>query len=168
MQTVNFFKSICGYETTVLDSFGIYDNPNNDEKAHLVFDDAVEWTMTVLNKTKKPIIFYPIDNCIEIFRENTAKKEKESTCDGMLLYENYLFFIEVSEGYNKSVQDCMNQIKSTILLFEKHHSDFNIDKKYAVVSNSARPNSTISYERCEEFREETGFGLSIKTVLKVK
>jgi hypothetical protein len=166
MQTINFFETICGFETTQLEEFGIYDDPRNDEKSYLVFDVEETWTLSVLNKNKKSIQFYPIDGCVKILKENT--NDKESTCDGMLLYDNQLILIELTEDYYKSVQDCIDQIKSTILLFIKLHPNLNLSKRFAVVSNLAKPNSTISFERCEEFREDTGFGLSIKTILKIK
>lgn len=166
MQEINFFKTSCSFETTESDRFGIHDELDNNTKAYLVFDSQKTWTLEVLNSKRKSIEFYPIDNCLKIYKENS--NNKESTCDGMLKYESHLMFVELTESSHKSVEDCINQIKSTICLFQVHHPDLVFTKKSAVVSNLARPTSTISHERCLDFREETGFGLSVKTVLNIK
>ena len=166
MPEINFFKTNCVFKTTKVAEFGIHDELHNDTPAYLVFDDEKSSMLRVLNSTEKSIDFYPVDNCVKIYKENS--KDKESTCDGMLIYDNNITFVELVESHHKSVEDCIDQIKSTISLFQKHHPHSVFTKKNAVVSNLARPNSTIYYERCEEFRENTGFGLSVKTVLKIK
>lgn len=166
MQQINFFNSDCGFVETKLESFGIHDELDNSTKAYLVFDSQKTWTLEVLNSKGKSIEFYPIDNCIKIYKENS--KNKESTCDGMLKFDSHLIFVELTESCHKSVEECISQIKSTICLFKIYHPDLVFVKKSAVVSNPARPTSTISHERCLDFREETGFGLSVKTVLNIK
>lgn len=166
MQKIDFFKTDCEFQTTKVIEFGIHDELHNDTPAYLVFNTEKSNMLRVLNSTEKPVNFYPIDNCVKIHKENS--KNKESTCDGMLIYDNNITFVELVESHHKSVEVCIDQIKSTIFLFQKYHSDSNFKKKNAIVSNLARPNSTIYYERCEEFREVTGFGLSIKTVLNIK
>lgn len=166
MQEINFFKTKCKFETTEAIEFGVHDELHNDTPAYLVFDTEKSSMLRVLNATEKSVSFYPIDNCVKIYKENSTNKE--SICDGMLVYENNITFVELAESHHKSVEECIDQVKSTISLFQKHHPVLNFSKKNAIVSNSARPSSTISYERCEEFREDTGFGLSVKTVLKIK
>lgn len=166
MQEINFFKTNCKFETTKVAEFGIHDELHNDIPAYLVFDAEKSSMLRVLNSTEKSINFYPIDNCVKIYKKNS--RDKESTCDGMLIYDNNITFVELAESHHKSVEDCIGQIKSTISLFQKHHPDSAFTKKYAVVSNLARPTSTISHEKCEDFREENGFGLSVKTVLNIK
>lgn len=166
MQQIDFFSSDCGFEETKSDKFGIHDELDNNRKAYLIFDSQKVWTLEVLNSEKKSIEFYPIDNCIEIYKENS--KNKESTCDGMLKFDSHLIFIELTESSHKSVEECISQIKSTICLFKKYHPNLFFAKKNAVVSKLTRRTSTIIHERCLDFREETGFGLSVKTVLKIK
>lgn len=166
MQEINFFKTSCEFETTKVTEFGIHDELHNNTPAYLVFDNGKSSMLRVLNSKEKSINFYPIDNCVKIYKENS--KDKESTCDGMLIFDNNLTFIELAESHHKSVEDCIGQIKSTISLFQKHHPDSVFTKKNAIVSNLARPTSTISHEKCQDFREENGFGLSVKTVLNIK
>ncbi|CAH0336351.1 hypothetical protein FVB9288_02042 [Flavobacterium sp. CECT 9288] len=166
MQEINFFKTNCEFETTKVNEFGIHDELHNDIPAYLVFDAEKASMLRVLNSTGKSINFYPIDNCVKIHKENS--KDKESICDGMLIYDNNITFVELAESHHKSVEDCIGQIKSTIFQFQKYHPNLVFVKKYAIVSNLARPTSTISHEKCENFREESGFGLSVKTVLKIK
>lgn len=166
MEVRDFFENSCEVQITEVESFGIYDELHNNSPAYLVFNFEKDYMLHVVNYNKKGIRFYPIDNCIKIFKENT--KDKESSCDGMLVYENNLYFVELAKSCHKSVEDCISQLKSTIILFERFHSDLVFLKKYAIVSNMARPTSSISHEKCLDFREETGFGLSIKTVLNIK
>ena len=166
MQEINFFNTNCGFETTKVTEFGIHDELHNDIPAYLVFDAEKSSMLRVLNSTEKLINFYPIDNCVKIHKENS--KDKESICDGMLIYDNNITFVELAESHHKSVEDCIGQIKSTILLFKKHHPNSVFTKKHAIVSNLARPTSTISHEKCEDFREKNGFGLSVKTILNIK
>lgn len=166
MQQIDFFNSDCGFEETKSDKFGIHDELDNDTKAYLVFDSKKTWTLKVLNLKGKSIEFYPIDNCVKIYKERS--NGKESTCDGMLKFDSQLIFIELTESSYKGIEECISQIKSTICLFKKYHPHLVFAKKNAVVSKLTRRTSTIIHERCLDFREETGFGLAVKTVLKIK
>lgn len=166
MQKIDFFDTCCQYETTTNSIFGIHDELHNNTPAFLVFDTEKSYMLKILNPNIKSICFYPIDNCVIIYKENS--KDKESTCDGMLVFDEHLVFVELAESHHKSVEDCIEQISSTIFLFKRLHSDLIFNKKLAVVSNLARPTSTISFERCLDFKEKTGFGLSVKTILNIK
>lgn len=166
MLKVNFFDTPCEFNTTSADEFGIYDEPNNSLKAYLVFNDEIVPQLKVLNSKSKSIIFYPIDNCVKVYKANGT--DKESTCDGMLLFDNQFIFVELTESRHKSIEDCIYQIISTIKIFKQNHSDVFYSKKSAIISNISKPSVTLKHDRYEAFKQETSYHLSVKTVLKIK
>ena len=91
MQEINFFKTNCEFETTKVTEFGIHDELHNDIPAYLVFDAEKSNMLRVLNSKEKSVNFYPIDNCVKIYKENS--KNKESTCYRRSTFITSTFFI---------------------------------------------------------------------------
>ncbi|WP_445710530.1 hypothetical protein [Flavobacterium sp.] len=161
----DFYDSPCGSQTTVADDFGIHDELDNDIPAYLVFDEEKVWMLRVSNVKNIEILFYPIDNCIKILKEGT--NNKDSLCDGFLLYKDVINFVELAESRHKSTEKCINQLRSTIEYFKKKHVIDDFSKKTAIVSNIKKITSSVSFERQEDFKNETGFTLYIKTTLNI-
>lgn len=162
---INFFKTKCDSEQTSYELFGIHDEIGNDIPAYLVYNEDKSWMLTIQNVANKIIDFHPIDNCLKILKPET--KDKESLCDGFFTFENSICFIELAESKHKSPADCINQLKSTLKQFKNHHPVNGYIKKLAIVSNIRKISSTISAERQENFKLETGFNLLIKTKLEI-
>ncbi len=93
---VDFFKTSCIPSETNVELFGIHDETNNNVPAYLVFDEFKSWMLTIQNNKNKIVVFYPIDNCLKIFKPET--RNKESLCDGFFIYEDNICFVELAES----------------------------------------------------------------------
>lgn len=161
----DFYNSSCTPEITNVDNFGIYDELDNNVPAYLVFNENKIWILRVFNQKNLAVSFHPIDNCISILKEGT--KNKDSLCDGFLLYQDTINFVELAESRHKSTEKCINQLKSTIEYFKLKHSVDEFLSKGAIVSNIKKLTSSVSIERQDDFKQETGFMLYIKTKLVI-
>jgi hypothetical protein len=152
--------------------FGIIDSdPSTKEPAYLDFDLANKdkWIAEISNYTKKEIKFAPVDNRLELRRDDGHIQKR---CDA-LLYFNLnngpaIIFIELKERSDyKWRHDGDKQLRETIATFEKTEEAKNFKTKRAHIANNLRPrfhqNDSIKKER---FLERTGYALSIsKTVM---
>ena len=159
---INFFKLACKQHTTS-DKFGIGDDPNQ----HAFIDDIDDfpWIAIVYNEKKKNIQFNAIDNCIEILRENG---EEEKSCDGMLTYENNIDFIELKSKRQDWIQEGIEQLKTTIEIFDKNHYLKNYKRKRAFLANKKHPRFKHSHkEKMQKFKTKTGVRLIIENKILI-
>ena len=80
------------------------------------------WIATVKNPVAgREITFKPVDGCIEILKGNGKLK---TSCDGMLLYEQTIIFVELKDKKDPStkwVAKGEDQLKETIKEFVAAH-----------------------------------------------
>ena len=164
--SVNFFKETCKTSSNAT-TFGLCDDPPPAENpAYIDTLDPSKWIGVVENSENKEINFYATDHCVEILRSDG---NRESKCDGILHFENSLFFIELknrgSRGWLKKGRE---QITITIRVFKANQDISRYDKVEAYVCNKQRPlANTGNANHIQQFKDETGLILNVKAKIIV-
>lgn len=146
--------------TTRSQRFGIIDNlPEQGEPAFIQEYREDEWDVIVAKQTASDyeVIFKAIDNCLE-FPEPENANEENKKCDGMLVFYDYLIFVEIKyQSGRKYTEEAMRQLSRTIQVFQQSHdlNKYNIRKAY--VSNSAKPKAPIITETTREKFKDDNF-----------
>jgi hypothetical protein len=115
------------------------------------------------------ISFTPIDNCLNIF--NGGSSDKESTCDGMLQFEQSLFLIELKkQSVGGWITDAKRQLENTIRLLHENHDLSAFTNKKAYACNKKHPNFTVidPSERKAFFSRTMGFRIDAQTEIMIK
>jgi len=165
---INFFDSKYFTEPLKSDTkIGIYD-PEGDCCAFTTINNDVKWCATILNPDCKSFRFVPIDNNIDIRRENN---DKEKLCDGMLYVPstNELSFVEL-KNYNRGsyIAYAEQQLLTTISHFTANHDYKSFHKRRAFICNPQRPNFAVSArQRISEFYKKTHFRLLPQAVINL-
>ena len=116
--------------------FGVCD-AQDGEKAYTDIENEDTWIAKVKNSDQLNTVFTPIDNCLIIFKDGT--KDKESTCDGMLTFQNSLFLIELKNQRANWITKAKAQLINTIRLLSEHHDIFEFRYKKAYACNKKHP-----------------------------
>ena len=167
---INFFDNPAMMSTDNV-NFGLCDDvapidvPRNP--AYIDEENPDNWTADVKNTTGKTAAFYPIDNCIEVLRENG---EMDNRCDGMLCVNENLLFVELKDrNTGHWVADGMLQLRVTIRNFEMAHDISQYKKVKAYICNKQRPRTVVSSKiDCQKFKDETGYDLCVDRNIKVE
>jgi len=141
--------------------FGLCDDPPPSiNPAYIDENDDTKWIGIVNNPVKKSIDFYPVDNCIPIYKPDG---NLERRCDGMLLCDNNLSFIELKRRENKWLGDGRKQLTITIQNFQNNHDIKAFSKVDAYLCNSIRPIFKENYIiEIQKFKDDTGFVLNVQ------
>lgn len=125
---MNFFDPACQEAPRTDLLFGICDD-RDGKPAYTLVSTAKKWDATVSNPNLLAIQFTAIDKCVIKDTEERGK----SRCDGMLTTSSHLYFIELESGASGWIPDAVEQLESTIQLFQEHHrlSDFKHKKAFA-------------------------------------
>lgn len=150
--------------------FGICDESNDTVKlpAYLDEQNQTKWIAEVHNNKSKEISFFPIDNCVEILRENG---EDENRCDGLLKYEKDLIFVELkNRGFtHKWVSEGANQLSVTFNVFKQN---YNIDDFFRIrfyICNGQRPKAVVSCKSfLNSFKQATGLEIKVYRLIEIK
>ena len=164
--SLDFFDNKCKEKYRKDEIFGLCDK-EDDNKAYSDISNPEDWVATVKNNYKD-VTFTPIDNCITILKENA--KDKESTCDGMLTFDNSIYLVELKvRGTGGWLSDAINQLKNTIRLI-RENQDINYRYKKAFACNRKHPSfTTIDNELSKRFFEETdGFRIDAQAEIIIK
>lgn len=99
--------------------------------------------------------FKAVDNCVDILRSNG---EKEQSCDGVLVYEDNLIFVELKDrGTQGWLTTAREQITVVFENFIKHHNIKAYSTIKAYACNKQRPLAVTSYnEEVQRFKDRTG------------
>lgn len=161
--SINFFEIQCK-STTTTQHFGLCDAQNGSP----AFIDEIEvgkWIAKIENLQAEELTFIAIDNCIPIYRENG---DLESRCDAMITYINNIIFIELKEKERNWINDGVEQLKNSIILFKKHHSIEIYPKKRAVLANKKHPHFQHSHkEIMQQFKHDFDVRLIIHNTVKI-
>ena len=166
--SVNFLESDCKEAARSESLFGICDDQDG-RKAYTSITDSMNWIARVVNKRDLPISFTAIDNCIMVLREGT--NDKESTCDGMLIFGDNLYLVELKkQGTGGWLPVAKAQLENTIKLLQINHdlSTFKYRKAYAC--NKKHPNFTVidAAERKAFFEKTNGFRIDAQAEIVIK
>lgn len=163
---VNFFDNP-HMMTTSSHRFGLCDDvaPINCPRNPAYIDETDEdkWTAVVCNSEHRFTSFYPIDNCIEIRREDG---QLDRRCDGLLKYDNDLIFVELKDRASGSwVAAGFEQLKTTIENFNQNH-DSKAFRIRAQLCNKQKPFTVYScHTAIERFKEETGYTVTVNRTI---
>ncbi len=121
---IDFFNNDCA-ETARNDiEFGICDDQDG-KKAYTDNTNSEKWIAIVKNNNKEEVVFTAIDNCIPLLKDET--NDEESTCDGMLKFENSLLLVELKiQGTGGWLPKAINQLENTVNLISKYNDISNI------------------------------------------
>lgn len=161
MNKVNFFKVKYRLEPfRNNEKCGIIDGIN-EVPAYTTVDPSITWEAIINNPNLRIFQFIPIDKNIIWYKPHS--KNKESSCDGMILVDQneMLVFVELKDwtsggGLSKAV----DQLRKTIKCFLENHrySDFHVRRAYA----ANRHHSYFHYSRkdeIDEFNKQLHFSL---------
>lgn len=165
---IDFFDTSCKeQENLEHQQFGICDDENG-QKAYTNINDTNKWIATVNNEARKKIEFTAIDNCIEVFKDDT--NDKESSCDGMLTFDKSIYLVELKkQGTGGWLPKAMSQLKNTIKLIENNNNLEGIPYKKAYVCNRKHPHfQVIDVEKKRRFYNETGFRIDAQAEIIIK
>ncbi len=166
--SVDFFNTDCRESARNNTSFGICDN-RDGTKAYTDIQNENNWIAKVKNKNQIEVAFTAIDNCITILKERT--NDEESTCDGMLIFQNSIFLIELKKQRTGGwLPESKDQLKNTIKLLSKNHNLAEFRYKKAYACNKKHPNFTkIENETSKKFFKETnGFRIDAQAEIVIK
>ena len=165
---INFFNTDCkeAFRTEVL--FGICDDQNG-KAAYTDISNPDNWIAKVINDKNVQVAFTAIDNCIKILKKGT--KDQESTCDGMLTFDNSIYLIELKvQRTGGWISEAILQLENTIKLLQTNHSLNEFKYKKAIACNRKHPNfRTMDNEFMKRFFQKTnGFRIDIQAEIKIK
>lgn len=164
--SLQFFTASCTDDTSA-SLFGLCDDKTN-QRAYIATETQSNWIAIVENPNQHEVKFIGIDNCVPIFRANG---EIESRCDGLLLYNDNLIFVELKERDippAKWVKKGYEQLKTTILLFKQENDLSKYKSLKAYLVNSMRPNVPITQiNKIQQFYTETSILLYIQQLIRL-
>ena len=147
--------------------FGLCDN-EDENPAYSDTDDSKNWQATVENSDNLEVQFQSIDKRIVI---KDYEGNQESNCDGMLLFSDRLYLVELKVQRRDWRQKAIGQLKNTIHQMKQYNSaDLGeFKKKKAFACNKKHPNfSTLEASEKNSFYNETGFRLDVQANIKLK
>lgn len=166
--SVNFFETECKESSRKEKQFGICDDQNGT-KAYTDIADSRKWIAKVTNDKEIDISFTAIDHCIIVFKEGTM--EKESSCDGMLIFAQSLYLVELKkQGTGGWIPEAKGQLENSIKLISENHDLSNFRYKKAFACNRKHPNFTIidTAERKAFFERTKGFRIDVQAEIVIK
>lgn len=166
--SLNFFETDCKEPPRAEKIFGICDDQDG-RRAYTSVIDNKRWVAKVINRANFSVSFTAIDNCITVFKE--GKKDKESTCDGMLTFPQSLYLVELkNQGTGGWQSKAKHQLENTIkLLYANHNLDeFKYKKAYAC--NKKHPSFTVidAAERKSFFEKNNGFRIDVQAEILIE
>ena len=169
---VNFFDPAYRKELPRTDEeFGINDGLQTGEGGGFAYTTTENgptcWNAWVRNREKKEVQFVALDHNMVLY---PSPSETYSLCDGMLYREHeWLAFVELKVVGSNWIQENIDQLSSTILLFHANH-DYRLFKhRLAYAANRKHPNFHFSHKiQMNEFRSKTKFRLLVQNVIEVK
>lgn len=181
MPKVNFLSQ--GYRCEPVKSdaiLGICD-PEGEKSAYTTTDASGndKWVATIQNDQRIGVAFVPVDKNIPICRANG---EKESSCDGMILYEKKtidgvgallsknIAFIELKDvRVGGWLSGAISQLGTTIQVFNENHNFRDFDKRQAYAANCKHPQfQTSCREQLQEFKSKYHFTLIPKATVTIE
>jgi hypothetical protein len=164
---VNFFiHSSCESSSTQIE-FGLCDDvPPPTLPAYIDETNKQKWIGIVKNKSAKNVKFLAIDACIDIRK---ADGKLQSRCDGLLIYDKNLVFVELKEREGGSwLKKGREQLTITINTFKANHDITEYDNVYGNVCNSLRPISHVGHaSNIQKFYDDTGLILKADREIEI-
>jgi hypothetical protein len=164
--SVNFFETTCQEPPRTEKEFGLCDDQNGT-KAYSDLNDISKWIATVINGNNISVTFTAVDNCVIAFKANG--KDKESLCDGMLTFNDTLYFVELKDQKSGWIPRAICQLTSTIEIFIINHSDKTYRYKKVFACNKRHPYfQVIDSEMNREYYKTYGFRIDVQAEIIIK
>ncbi|MBR4327959.1 MAG: hypothetical protein IKP73_20775 [Bacteroidales bacterium] len=176
MRRIDFFEEQ-NKQTANHKEFGLRDDRiNQPAYIDVNLSNKEEWLGTVNNYQSKEVAFHPVDNCVELKREDGSM---DSRCEGILRYDdNNLIFTELKDGKTKNCktgwrEKAEEQIITTLTyFFDNYQKDMFKIKAWIGNKNVTHQNY---YQQALAFRERTkkifllkhGINLSIDSKITI-
>lgn len=162
MLTINFFD-YNNRQRTKREFFGLCDD--DDKKPAYIDADLsnkdIKWIGIVENPEKKEVLFYPVDNCVDL-KIDEVKMAKR--CEGILCFENNNLIFTELKNWKITPNDWLTkgkeQIIETLSYFFKYYKSSNYKIK-AWISNKSLTNQNYATQILQ-FRAETKEKLNLK------
>jgi hypothetical protein len=162
--SIDFFKKGC-QNSSSLSRFGLCDDESEPLKpAYIDEVNVSNWLAEVNNVKCYPVDFYAIDNCVEILR---ADGTQESRCDGILHYENKLFFVELKDRTSRGwTIKGREQLTATYIVFKSNYDVSTFANIEGYVCNKQRPLANTNHMiQIQRFYSDTGLKLNIQKII---
>ena len=171
MPSIDFFDPTISKTNCDAIQFGICDGDpkattDDLQRASIKTTQPGTWEATVRNSNQRPCVFTPIDHNVPIYKDET-KAEKDSSCDGMLVYDGPqkqgIVFIELKNRRMNWIEEGIQQLAHTIKLFSANHNLSNYSPRRANLANKRHPH--FHYQQTEPreyFRNHLKIRLNIE------
>ena len=174
--SLNFFQNV--QVVSSVKEFGIIDPAQNSSSAmkyaYIDYTNCDSWNTKVISNNRTDIKFYAIDGNIIFYKSWRSVLEKQRSCDAMFHTSDKIYFVEIKDWSvdhdgKTFIESAVEQLENTIVHFYTAHPASSFSKKYAYVSNKARPTfHTINSNMLQKFKDNTnGFILKIDTEIKL-
>lgn len=161
--SINFFEAKCTREISCK-SFGLCDDQNS-KPVRIDICDKSKWNAIIENNNKQKITFIALDHCIPICRANG---DADTCCDGLMLYEGGIIFIELKNKGSKWISEGVDQLMHTIKLFKENHDISCYKNKRAFLANKKHPRFQIGQEeKMKQFTKALGVRLHIVNKINI-
>lgn len=157
---INFFTVGCKTESNE-NTFGLCDNPPPAvDPAYIDEANSFNWIAEVSNPHNINVDFFAVDHCVEVLRANG---QWACRCDGILLYNNKLSFIELKDrGSSGWISGGRGQLTETVSYFIANHNITAYTAVDARICNKQRPLAVVSSAtEIQKFKDDTGLLLII-------
>jgi hypothetical protein len=153
-------------ETTNAIRFGLCDD-GSDKKlpAYLNITNEGKWLATVENPNGKDVTFKAVDFCVDVYR---SRKELIKRCEGFLLFENKILFIELKDRtYGRWLSDAREKFEETIKAFKRNHPNNEFEIIEPVVSNrQCRTHLNLMIEK-QKLKDSIGIEFQLRSTITV-
>ncbi|WP_343674301.1 hypothetical protein [Chitinophaga sp.] len=138
--------------------FGLCDDPAPAKNPSYILEaDKSKWIGIVKNPGRRSADFYGLDHAIRIPLPPPNDQYIESLCDGLLVHDNQLSFVELKERISntKWIGKSTDQIINSIRLFADNHNLHDYDKITARICNKLKPQLNRNCANSlQKFRDE--------------
>ncbi|WP_303310217.1 hypothetical protein [Hymenobacter sp. BT730] len=178
---VDFFTTRCADgslsdDVTNAAEFGLCDDPHVagtlKSRAYLDTSNPNKWIATVDNAPRYEVTFKGIDDCITIYKPvplTDGSLEEASRCDGMLLYEDSIIFVELKEKRRSWLESSIGQLEATIKVFADSYDLTIYKRRMAYSVNKAHPRFNESrIQSANSFFKEAGIVLRTQAMIKLE
>lgn len=164
--SVDFFNTTCKESARTESRIGVCDDQDNT-KAYTNVDNENKWIAIIKNNNNISVAFTPIDNCFIILK--AGSQNRESTCDGMITFNESLFLIELKEqGTGGWVSRALGQLENTVKILLENHDLNDIKYKKVFACNKKHPRFTvIDNERNKRFFKTYGFRIDVQAEITI-
>ena len=127
---------------------------DNDSPAYIdndLLNINKKWIAEVYNELQKDVVFYPVDHCVELKRQDGSDAQR---CEGILRYDdNNIVFTELKNRDSNWITKATEQIIETMTFFFDNYASQSYKTK-AWICNKSLTNQNY-FQQISDFKEKT-------------